>query len=155
MSLCHYKLVSYFILLNTKVQIHNNSMHSHWVWIQHTKEPYMPIWTLLLNICFFGWTRSLKHQALTGNTWPCHIVSGCVRTPRRSSTSARCRGHSRVPHDQLCHSYSNTALSPFWVPYSLWKYGHSCGNCSTLYLKQKKIINKLCRWSTNCTKSND
>lgn len=91
----------------------------------------------------------------TGNTWPCHIVSGCVRTPRRSSTSARCRGHSRVPHDQLCHSYSNTALSPFWVPYSLWKYGHSCGNCSMLYLKQKKIINKLCRRSTNCTKCND
>lgn len=90
--------------------------------------------------------------SLTGNTWPCHIVSGCVQTPRRSSTSARCRGHSRVPHDQLCHSYSNTALSPFWVPYSLWKYGHSCGNCSMLYLKQKKIINKLCRQSTNCTK---
>ncbi len=112
----------------------------------------MPIWTLLLNMCIFGWTISLKHQALTGNTWPCHIVSGCVRTPRRSSTSARCRGHSRVPHDQLCHSYSNTALSPFWVPYSLWKYGHSCGNCSMLYLKQKKNINEQCWQSTNCTK---
>lgn len=67
--------------------------------------------------CCTALPRDQSHH--TGNISPCHTASGCVQTPRRSSTSARCHGHSRVPRDQLCHSYSNTALSPFWVLYSL------------------------------------
>lgn len=114
---------------------------------------------IIIKYLYFAVNNFFKCQALmglTGNISPCHIASGCVRTPRRSSTSARCRGHSHVPHDRLCRSCSNTALFPFWVLCSLWKYGHSCGNCSTLYLKQgKALINNADYKQCNRSSSSD
>lgn len=79
---------------------------------------------------------------LTCSISPYHIASGCDRTRRRSSTSARWHDRSHAPCGQLCHRCSTAAPSPSWAPCNPWKCDHSCGSCSTLTNTRKSVQNR-------------
>ena len=71
-----------------------------------------------------GWPAQVRAAPeLTCSTSLWCSLSGCARTRRRSSTSARRRGRSRGPGGRACRSCSSTAPAPAWAPCSPWRCG--------------------------------